>query len=413
MKPTFFKNAVALGLAASLTWSCAKTRNAELPEEQKNGTLAISELQGATFKVDISGAAATEKKADEGVATVQQKMVTDLSLSQKSVIALSSVPERYRFLFKNVEVYNYGQASLNIMIGLDKSNLTAYQEIESSQAKSKKAEMSIALTKEEITARFQVGRSESPSGEVLKIEGLKLAREKSMLTSSSDKMYVPLFKVALKNYGLLQKKRNDLKEETSVLELKATDWDAATHLQISDFSKDRLDVVISEEISSGRSSLIEAAQLNGRTLSFANLSSTLNLSEESGLSLNNDSIFYTRVGKENLRIFEYTVLTEKLKALIGQDESAVVAACPAAIEKELKDKTIDCALLARADIKLTGQKIELDSEKGIDKNTVSMKEVKDLSKATLVKLGDIKALSTETVEAMSEDFKSTVSKAQN
>jgi hypothetical protein len=404
MKPIFFKNAIALGLAASLTWSCAKTRNAELPAEQQNGTLVISELQGATFKVDVSGAAAS---------TVQQKLVTDLSLSEKSVIAINSVPERYRFLFKNVEVYNYGQASLNIMIGLDKSNLTAYQEIESSQAKSKKAEMSIALTKEEITARFQVGRSESPSSEVQKIEGLKLAREKSMLTSSSDKMYVPLFKVALKSYGLLEKKRNDLNEETSVLQLKATDWDMASHIQISDFSKDRLDVVISEEISSGRSSLIEADQLNGRTLNFANLGTALHLSQESGLSLNSDSIFYTRIGKENLRIFEYTVLTEQLKALIGQDESALVAACPAAIEKELKDKTLSCALLARADIKLTGQKIELDSEKGIDKNTVSMKEIKDLSKATLVKLGDIKALSTETVESMSEDFKSIVSKAQN
>ncbi len=415
MKPLFFKNAIALGLAATLSFSCAKTRNAELPEEQKNGTLAINEVQGATFKASVSGnARAANSAANEGDdVSIQEKLVADLNLTDKAVIVLSSIPERYQFLFKNVEVYNYGQSEVNILIGLDKSNLTAYQEISSSQLKSGRVEMSIALTKEEIDARFQIGKSASPTSEVQNVENLKIAKQKSLLTSESDMVYIPLFKVALKSYGILQKKKNDLKEETSVLELKATDWDRASHLQISDFSKDRLDIVISNDIVESRKAMVEVSSVNGKTLSLDGLNAKLKLSGEQSLKLNKDSLFFTQLGKENIRIFEYTIMTDALKAQLGQNANLTVAACPASIEKDLKDKNVTCALLARVDIKVVGQKIDLDSEKGIDKNTVSIKEVKDLSSSSLILIKDSKVISEQTLESTSSDLKAILAKIQS
>lgn len=313
---------LVFGLSAMLSLSCAKKRDASLPEDQVAGTFSVAELQSAQIKVKTREAKAPAVKSQS------------LLGSQNGVLTIDTqgIPDRFLFLFRNLEISGTKAEDLEIFFGVDRAFVTAYKLVQNE--KMNVIEKSLALN------------SENSKDKAIQ-KSIKLP-----ITLKNSSSLVPLFRFKVLAHGTLEKVKNELKEETSVLKLKKSEWDVSTHVQISDVSHERLNIEIDSAVAAESDAYIISDTLKNKVFSRAELSEILKVE----IPKTEKEMTYKVSVEENL-----------LKVL-------------PVIEKEA-DKTEPVLSL-----NIESLNAQLNMEKGQETNTIIFKKVDANQKGQLVKI---------------------------
>lgn len=204
----FIAFATLFGVALTIS-SCAKKREASLAETDARTTHTVTEFKNLTLKVKTIqlGADVSTKIQNLESHSLNSTKTADFILY--SSVDLSSVPENLQYMFKKLKVMAPANSVLTVQFDVDSSYLTAYKAAE---------------------------------------EKLLNPIEKSLLKQSSlNSGRLPLFKYKITQFGVLEKERNEFQEQTAKLVLRKTEFEAATHIQISEFTQDRLTVDLSAD----------------------------------------------------------------------------------------------------------------------------------------------------------------------
>jgi len=130
-------------------------------------------------------------------------------------------------------------------------------------------------------------------------------QEQEISSKTSSEYLVPIFQYEIKNYGILSRVKNDLGEETSTLRLEETNWEKATHIQISNLSKDRISIDVPAAEKEEAEQVFIKDRIHQSVLSRKELADALNIQ----VAMNDSTLFYTMVDGTLLKLYEITDLS--------------------------------------------------------------------------------------------------------
>ncbi len=267
---TFTVIALTTTMAIALTMSCAKKREAALPDDQIDNTFVISELKDTQLTL----------KTTEGKSSVTKNK--NLLSSERNTILIDTkdIPERFLFMFRNLELVGKKGADLTVVFRVDRLYLTAYK---------------IANTNELTTL------------------------EKSLAIShkNSSQMLVPIFKFKIQSHGVLQSVRNELKEETSVLKLKKSEWEVSTHVQITDVSHERLDIDVDPSEKIEAESYFITEKINQKIFSKKDLTEMFSIN----LPGDESAAYFVAVDLNSINIYDEKVASSSEKKALATLEA--------------------------------------------------------------------------------------------
>ena len=334
----FAQIALIYGLSFALGTSCAKKREAKLPDDQVNGTFAISEIESTTFKVStVDGSKVSEKN---------EFLLTDKSSTV--LVDGQEAPQKFKYMFNNLEVSGKNVKSFDVVFAADRSFLTAYKL--ASLADLTPIEASIAMTSDQIKNKMRLQKLKVNA---LMIDKNILSQENlnKMSFDTNLRVLVPLFKFKIQAHGVVEAVKNELKEETSVLKLRKSEWENSTHVQISELSHDRLNIEIEMPEKSEKVSYFLTDKINNQILTHAQIKEFFALDLEG----NDNDKYYVTVNEEQISIY-----AEKDKANAGKNVLAIVLA--EQLEAVIK------------------------TEKNVESNTIVFKKTNEKSLGTLTKI---------------------------
>ncbi len=254
--------ALAFGISGALAFGCAKKREASLPEDQVAGTFSVAELQDVQLKV----------KTTEGKKAVVKQEVLLGSERNTVLVDTQGVPDRFLFLFRNLEVTGKKNEELQVVFGVDRNHVTAYKlaRIEDLSP----VEKSLALSEEGLKSKITLQKLKV-NPKIMASVKTKAATKQVSDDLKTSLALVPLFKFKVTAHGSVEKVKNELKEETSVLKLKKSEWELSTHVQISDLSHERLNVEIDPAIATEAESYLITERIQQKAFSKAELTEIL------------------------------------------------------------------------------------------------------------------------------------------
>ncbi|UOF01095.1 zinc-dependent metalloprotease [Bdellovibrio reynosensis] len=339
-----FMALVALTLFVS---GCTKKRDASLSESEEETIFAISEF--GQLNLDNSS---QKVQTDE--------RLTELSLgeaskatAEKGMVAVTDVevPKRLKFMFKGLQITGQANRSYPVVFSVDKKYVTAYK-IVSDTTELSILEKELAVSKNEVQLQKQLQKTSDNKKVKSLLASLKEARAQKQ--AKKQALLVPIFKYSVKDFGTLNRTKNQLGEETSSLRLKSSEWAEATHIQISNTSTDRLAVGVDPKT--------RGSELD-RTFVMNNINNKImtaeTLKEEFQISVNlaKDTKIRTLLDVDALHIFEIgqlgkTVLTDsQLQQLKLGSNKSNIRQCPADIVQVLpKEEQANCIMILRFDI---------------------------------------------------------------
>ncbi len=261
----FTLTALTATMSIALAMSCAKKREASLPDDQIDNTFVISELKETQLTL----------KTSEGKSSITKNK--NLLFGEKNTVLIETkdIPEKFLFMFRNLELVGKKGADLAVVFRVDRLYLTAYK---------------IANANELTTLEKSLAISHKNSAQVL----------------------VPIFKFKIQSHGVLQSVRNELKEETSVLKLKKSEWEVSTHVQISDISHERLDIDVDPSEKGEAENFLVTEKINQKIFSKKDLSEMLSI------TLPGDEIaaYFVVVDLNSINIYDEKVASSSEKKAI-------------------------------------------------------------------------------------------------
>jgi hypothetical protein len=226
MKPqTQLKNSIemlklllALSALVVVVAGCTKSRDTEFADE-KSGleVISIAELQNQSFTLG-TGSIDEDSNAELKAAAVPSLEKPLVKVSQ------NTAPAKLADLLTNISIV--GQENQQIDVKLEVSSKAV-----------------------DVLAVYD------------SIEGLTTL-EKAMATKSQGKFLVPLVRIPIKAYGILENIKNENKEKTSKIQLAPSKFEAATHIQL-DLNKDSLAQPLQIEAEKLRTELFAKDEVSG------------------------------------------------------------------------------------------------------------------------------------------------------
>lgn len=374
-------------IAIMVITSCTKKRGAELPEDMKADIYAISEFgsPSATSAFSASREDIESSSSDESVQALNTDTTAKLSSDEVNV------PDRMKFMFDRLPMIGQSVKDFKITFSVDKNTLTAYKVAESANDLTA-LEKSIAITARQAQLLTEVSKA---SGVELK----SLLNQQKAASSESDKikagasqgaLLVPMFKYNIVGYGVLQKNKNDLKEETSVLSLKGTDFKNATHIQISSLSDAREVIGLKAGQTKTMNELFVASKLDNQVSTAGDLASRLKI----GLKfIDQNSKVLTKVDSGSLLVFEITTLdklSESQQRLLKSNSSnGTIKRCSDAdVVAVIASKEQNCVIVMTATVQLehVKPKLALTDSTGTTSSDVELEEVSASESVGLVQI---------------------------
>jgi len=237
-KSQYTKALTALVALVLFVTGCTKTRDAALPEDAQESNFAIADVD--TLQADTQMKVTTDERLSNLSLGEASK-----ATAEKGVVAVTDVevPNRLKYMFKGLEMTGQAGRSYPITLSVDKQFVTAYKVVNDLSELSI-LEKQLAQVKDEVLLQKQLQKTKNNAEVKSLLAKLRETRaQKATLFAKKDaKILVPLFKFKVNGYGVLQRMKNELKEETSILRLKATDWSEATHFTMSINPSDRIPV---------------------------------------------------------------------------------------------------------------------------------------------------------------------------
>ncbi len=343
----------------SLVTACTKTRKAELPED----------AQENIFEIAMFGAPDAETGFIAAKEDVSQASDSDLkALNVSDVARLSAqevnVPERIKFMFNNLPMTGQAVRQFKITFSVDQNNLIAYK-VAQSVNELNAIEKSLAVSLKE--AQLTVKKSRATVAEQKKLSAdIKLAaaeREQIKAGQKTGTLLVPLFSYQVRSKGILERTKNELKEETATLRLKQTSWEQATHIEIGTLAEDRKTMALeSSVLEKFRKEYYDQNKLDKRVTTAAELGSDLKI----GLKfLKGDTKVITQLSATDLLVYEITDLSkltdEQRRIYLAGGSAGNVVACSAeAIKTAIKSTSDSCVVVLVAKVPVAYKKIQLD-----------------------------------------------------
>ena len=387
-------NTLKLMVLISFISSCTKTRKAELPEDQQQNIFALAEIPETSSASSFS--AKVENSNSKTSAETSSLKAFDANSTQTISSENVEVPERFKFMFDNLEISNQNQSNLKITFSVNKDFLTVYKIVQ--QGKDLNTfEKSIAQTENEI----KIANKTVKTAEVKSVNQAKMQaateRDSIVTGKKNGSLLVPLFKYKVENYGILQRTKNDLKESTSVLAIKPTDWANATHIQLSAKADSRLVVGNVYEQRKAMSQIYNESKIDHLLTTAKNLKDQFNV----GLNFIDDSTnVFTRLDEKVLHIYEVTKvssLTEIQKVLLKNNSAnqSILSCQDPIVVSYIQTADTDCALILRADLPISYKAVELS------KSTIDSGESSDIT---------LKAVPREQSKGLVEILENTLAK---
>lgn len=376
-------------LAMALISGCTKSRKAELPESEKSSVFAISEFGDVS---DSSQFSASLKNASAEAAENSNYRALDTNSPYRLQGSDTTVPARMRFMFDNLQLASGAMASFKITFAVDKDHVTAYKIADDISALSP-LEKAISSTTKEIQLLARNGKkSGRAASQAFDAERRAAVIEKEEIKSGqrNGSLLVPLFKYRIESYGTLNRVKNELKEETSRLELTRTDWAAATHIQLSPHTDEREVIGLNTDQSRQLEQLYSEDRIDNQTMTAAELQQRFSV----GLRfLDPNTQIFTRLDADVLHVYEVTNrsnLNERQLRLLdnGAGNQEVISCGDSSIAHAIRNPPAGCVLVLKADIPVTYKNARL-TETG-DGSTGSRIEFDDVDRSRSVGLVEIR-----------------------
>ncbi|MFZ4402540.1 MAG: zinc-dependent metalloprotease [Pseudobdellovibrionaceae bacterium] len=346
-----------------LTASCTKTREAQLPEDIKENVFAISEfgqIQDSSFHLSTS-----ESNNDMSVAE-QSK-----AINEKKPVAVveAEVPERFKAFFKNLQISAKADATYTVGFFLDPLNITVFKKVPATESLSS-LELGVAKSLEELQSLKQLQATSDPKiNKQLKLtlQKQQLARQKLATAKSSMDLYVPLFQVAIKSYGTLEKIKNDVGDSTSKLQLKPSNWTEATHIQLSMQLTERKLFISESDDKLPLDQTFLADSIDHKVMT------SESLAQDFGVNTNiaSDAKVLTVLEPDSLNIYEITNLAKAdlPKAQIQQLKEGLeinnISRCSDQVKKHLtEEEQKDCVQILRISYPIKYVQSQLNTNEG-------------------------------------------------
>lgn len=389
-KSQYAKAFTALLALAIFATGCTKKRDAALPEEAQENIFAISEIpelqtENTEFKVQTDESLSVLSLGDSSKATAEKGLVS---------VAEANVPNRLKYMFKGLEMSGQTGKTYPVTFSVDKQFVTAYK-IVSDATDLSALEKHLSQIKEEVVLHKQLQKAKDTKKAKTLADSLKKIRteKQMMLSQKSAPVLVPLFKYKIAAYGVLQRVKNQLNEETSTLRLKTTDWSDATHIQLSINPADRMPVGIDASSRGDLDRTFVMNKINNKVMT----AGTLNSDYQIPVNLEKDVRILTLLDVDALHVFEVgqvgkTVLTDSQMAQLNSGaKNANVRKCSEELVKALPaEAQANCILVLRYNVPVTYVKPELAAVdyEGNQDATVQFKPVRAADSVGLVQIAE-------------------------
>lgn len=385
----YIKALTALIAFTLFATGCTKKRDAALPDEAQDAIFAISDIENlqseqSQYKVTTESRAQTLSLADSSKATAEKGLVA---------VSDSDVPKRLKFMFKGLEISGQSDRSYPIVFSVDKQFVTAYK-IVSDASELSILDRQLSKAKEEVTLQKQLQKAHN-NGEVkslmAKITEARNNRQTLVSNKKANNILVPIFKYKVASYGILQRAKNDLREDTSTLRMKTTDWSEATHIKLAITSADRLQVGLEPGSRGDLDRTFVNDRINNKLMTAGTLSSEYKIP----VNMDASSRVLTLLDVDALHIFEVGQVDKlnlndsQLQQLKVGARNSNVRQCSDEIVKALpEDAQKDCVLVLRYDVPVTYVRPELPvvDYDGNQSNALQFKKVRAADNLGLVQI---------------------------
>lgn len=374
-------------IAIMVVTSCTKKRAAELPDDMKADIYAISEFGSPSASSAFSASREDIEAAGANESVQALNTETTAKLSSDEV----NVPARMKFMFDRLPMIGQSVKNFKITFSVDKNTLTAYKVAESVNDLTA-LEKSIAITARQAQLLTEVSKASGIELKTLLTQQKTASSEsdKIKLGTSQGALLVPMFKYNIVGYGVLQKNKNDLKEDTSVLSLKGTDFKNATHIQISSLSDAREVIGLKAGQTKTMNELFVASKLDNQVSSAGELASRLKI----GLKfIEQNSKVLTKVDSGSLLVFEITTLDKlsesQQRLLTNNSANGTIKRCSDAdVVAVIGSKEQNCVIVMTATVQLehVKPKLALTDSTGTTSSDVELEEVSASESVGLVQI---------------------------
>ena len=206
-----------LKLIAALAFvtACTKTRQAELPDDAKADIYPISDFgttsdTATTYSAKITAADSADQK----------NSIKALDTSSSTTISGENVtvPERLKFMFDNLTMSGQSAGQFKITFSVDKDYVTSYKVVTSADQLTA-LEKSIAISSKQAQIIRNAKKATAKDLKAITAELKMASAERANVRDgkAAGSLLVPMFKYKVESYGVLERTKNDLKENTSVL----------------------------------------------------------------------------------------------------------------------------------------------------------------------------------------------------
>ncbi len=400
-KSQYAKAMTTLIALALFVTGCTKKRDASLPEDSQESIFAIAEFgelqtENTSLKVITDDEFKALSHGESAKATAEKGIVR---------ISEANVPDRLKFMFKGLEMTGQAGHSYPISLSVDKEFVTTYK-IVSNTSELSIVEKQLAQLKEEVVLQKQLQKAKDNKQIKSLMAKMKEVRAQKIaaLSKKDSTLLVPLFKFKVEGYGVLQRAKNELKEETSTLRMKATDWNEASHIKISTKAADRLLVGISPASKGELDRTFVMDRINNKLTT----AETLKKEFQIQVGLDDKARVLTLLDVKALHVFEIGKKSElglsdsQLLQLQSGSDKTNVRACSAEIVKALPDsEKVDCVMVLRYDVPVSYVRPELPvvDEEGNQSATLNFTPVRAVENIGLVQI----AANVEPVKIEADD----------
>ncbi len=248
-----FKRCTVTAIAfLAMQMGCTQKRNPELPSSEAPQVFSIQEFK----TIDNPKASLKVKKPLFKSLSVNQD---DMQMDEFEVSQVQA-PENIKFMFDDLTVFGSAHSSadqFDIAFNIDKKYVTAYKVVDSYEKLARE---------EKMIAKIQNDFEKSG-----------LSKNREALKVGAKKLFIPIFKYPIEAFGVLEKTKNSIGEETHVLSLKPTDFKNATHIKISFQREASLFVDVDQDLREDLSKLHKVSVLEAKIMNVSEFKTQLNI----------------------------------------------------------------------------------------------------------------------------------------
>ncbi|UXR64490.1 zinc-dependent metalloprotease [Bdellovibrio bacteriovorus] len=387
-KPQYTKAFTALLTFALVAAGCTAKRDAALPDAEALQTFAISEFgnisEGDGYKVSLKPGLRAQNMGIQSNKATQEKGLVAIDAEE------SGVPKRLRFMFKDLEVSGQEQQSFKIVFGVDSKYVTAYK-MTSDLNSLTVLEQSLAVSPAEVKLSIELQKAKNTKDKKAVFEKMAVAQKSrtlSLRNRSAVNVMVPLFKYDIARKGILERVKNSLREETSTLNLRETEFSQATHISIDTTSDGRKDVG-SVDQKKELDQLFTTESLDGKVFKASELQERFKFNMK---FVADDAQVLAKLDSDDMKVYEMTTLGQ-----LSEDEQRLVKSgntngelisCGA----NSGDKTCIMRLVATVPVTYKNARLNLADSKENTSNSLELEKVTKAKSQGLVEISrDVRA----------------------